>query len=79
MDRLDEVCGLEWSVAYTPWADKLICNLTIAGTTRSSTGGTGQESERGEIADGTRRKHSSGLVPCSGWVGTCNSLLAGVG
>jgi hypothetical protein len=50
MDRLDEVCGLEWSVAYTPWADKLICNLTIAGTTRSSTGEPDKESERGEIA-----------------------------
>ncbi len=23
--RLDEVCGLNWSVSYTPWGDRLIC------------------------------------------------------
>lgn len=38
MDRLDEVCGLTWHVEYMPWNDRIICNLTIAGVTRSSTG-----------------------------------------
>ncbi len=37
-NRLDEICGLGWSVSYEPWGDRLICHLTIAGVTRSSTG-----------------------------------------
>lgn len=36
--RLDEVCGMDWSVSYTPWGDRIICHLTINGITRSSTG-----------------------------------------
>ena len=39
MDRLDDVCGLDWSVEYLPWGDgRIIARLTIAGVTRSSTG-----------------------------------------
>lgn len=50
MNRLDEVCGDEWSVAYEPWGnDRIICRLTIGGVTRSSTGETTNESERSEI------------------------------
>jgi hypothetical protein len=50
MNRLDEVCGTEWSVAYEPWGeDRIICRLTIFGVTRSSTGETTNESERSEI------------------------------
>jgi hypothetical protein len=50
MNRLDEVCGLDWSVQYEPWGeDRIICQLTIAGVTRSSTGETTNESERSEI------------------------------
>lgn len=37
-NRLDEVCGLEWAVTYTPWGERVICHLTINGITRSSTG-----------------------------------------
>lgn len=36
--RLDKVCGLNWSVSYTPWGEAIICHLTINGITRSSTG-----------------------------------------
>lgn len=25
--RLDTLCGLEWSVTYTPWSDRIICHL----------------------------------------------------
>jgi len=50
MERLDEVCDMGWSVSYTPWGDRIICNLTIDGITRSSTGEPDKESERGEIA-----------------------------
>lgn len=50
-NRLDEVCGLEWSVTYTPWGDgRLICHLTILGVCRSSTGETDSQSEKNEIA-----------------------------
>lgn len=37
-NRLDEVCGMDWSVTYTPWGDRIVCHLTINGITRSSTG-----------------------------------------
>jgi hypothetical protein len=50
MNRLDDVCGADWSVAYEPWGeDRIICRLTILGVTRSSTGETTNESERSEI------------------------------
>jgi hypothetical protein len=50
MNRLDEACGLDWSVGYEPWGnDRIICRLTISGVTRSSTGEATDESERSEI------------------------------
>lgn len=50
MNRLDEVCGVDWMVAYEPWGeDRIICRLTIMGVTRSSTGETNNESEKSEI------------------------------
>jgi hypothetical protein len=50
MNRLDEVCGTNWSVAYEPWGeDRIICRLTIMGVTRSSTGETTNEAEKSEI------------------------------
>lgn len=47
-NRLDEVCGLDWAVSYTPWGDRIICHLTINGITRSSTGEPDSDSERNE-------------------------------
>lgn len=39
MERLDDVCGLDWAVEYLPWGDsRIIARLTIAGVTRASTG-----------------------------------------
>ncbi|TXH52979.1 MAG: hypothetical protein E6Q97_14230 [Desulfurellales bacterium] len=49
-NRLDEVCGLDWSVSYTPWGERIICHLTINGVTRSSTGEADSDAERSEIA-----------------------------
>lgn len=49
MERLDEVCGMEWSVTYTPWGDKIVCHVTINGATRSSSGEPDSQSERSEI------------------------------
>lgn len=52
-NRLDETCGMDWSVSYTPWGDRIICHLTINGITRSSTGEPDSDSERSEIAGTT--------------------------
>lgn len=49
-NRLDAVCGAEWSVRYVPWGDRLICELTIQGVMRASTGEPDSQSERSEIA-----------------------------
>lgn len=48
-NRLDEVCGLDWSVTYSPWGERIICHLTIAGVTRSSTGESEAREEKSEI------------------------------
>jgi hypothetical protein len=38
-DRLNAVCPGDWQVAFKPWGEsKLICELTIHGVTRASTG-----------------------------------------
>ncbi len=38
-DRLNALCPGDWAVAFKPWGDsRLICELTIHGVTRSSTG-----------------------------------------
>lgn len=38
-DRLNEVCPDGWSVTFKPWGEsRIICELTIHGQTRSSTG-----------------------------------------
>ena len=52
-NRLDEVCGMDWAVSYTPWGDRIICHLTINGITRSSTGEPDSDSERSEMAGTT--------------------------
>lgn len=49
MNRLDEVYP-QWSCTFTTWGDKIICNLTLAGVTRSSTGEPDAQSEKSEIA-----------------------------
>lgn len=49
MDRLDELCGMDWSVSYTPWGDRIICHLTIGGVTRSSTGEGDASAEKNDI------------------------------
>ncbi len=41
---------MDWSVTFTPWGERIVCHLTIAGVTRSSTGEGDSQSERSEIA-----------------------------
>lgn len=63
-NRLDEVCGMDWTVTYTPWGEKVICHLTIAGVTRSSSGEADSQSERSEIA-GTAAEAQSFKRACA--------------
>jgi len=49
MQRLDDVCGLNWSVTYTPWGERIVCHLTINGVTRSSVGEMDNSSVKNEI------------------------------
>ena len=50
MERLDNVCGLDWSCRYVPWiGNKIICELTINGVTRSSTGDADPQDEKNEL------------------------------
>lgn len=62
--RLDTICGLDWSVSYTPWGDRIICHLTIGGITRSSTGEPDSQAERSEIA-GTSAEAQAFKRACS--------------
>lgn len=49
--RLDEVCGLDWSIQYEPWGnDRIIAKLTIAGSTRCSTGEHNAQDEKNNMA-----------------------------
>lgn len=50
MHRLDEVCGLDWSCRYVAWGeDRIMCELTISGVTRTSTGEMAAQDEKNEI------------------------------
>lgn len=50
MKRLDELFGFEWSVRYQPWQqERIICELTILGVTRSSTGEYDKQDEQSNI------------------------------
>lgn len=48
-NRLDDIFGMDWSVSYTPWGDRIICHVTINGITRSSTGEPDAQSNKSEI------------------------------
>ena len=63
-NRLDELFGFDWTVSYTPWGERIICNLTICGVTRSSTGEPDSQSERSEIA-GTATEAQAFKRACS--------------
>lgn len=63
-DRLDEVCGLDWAVRYAPWNERrIICELTIHGVTRSSTGEYDAQDEKnnmgGTVAEAQAMKRAA--------------------
>lgn len=49
IDRLNQVCGLDWHDDYTATSTGLLCKLTVAGTTRQDVGLPG-DSEQGASA-----------------------------
>ncbi len=59
-DRLNLLCGGDWSVSFEPWGERIICELTIHGLTRSSTG----ESDGG-LASGTSAEAQAFKRACS--------------
>jgi hypothetical protein len=65
-NRLDEVCGLAWSVTYTPWGERIVCHLAIGGVTRSSTGEPDSREEKSEIA-GTAAEAQAFKRACAMW------------
>lgn len=65
-DRLDEVCGLDWSCKYVPWGDgRIICELTIGSVTRCSTGEMDNQDEKngmgGTVAEAQAFKRAAAM------------------
>lgn len=55
-DRLDEVCGMDWSDSYTEVKGRLVCSITINGVTRTDgAGDTDFEAEKGGLSDAFKR------------------------
>lgn len=55
-DRLDEICGMNWSNDFKEVNGRLVCNLTINGVTRSDgAGDTDFEGEKGGLSDALKR------------------------
>lgn len=66
-ERLDEVCGVDWSCRYVPWGDnRIICELTIYGITRSSTGESDVQDEKNNMA-GSVSEAMSFKRACAMW------------
>lgn len=66
-DRLDEVCGGDWSCRYVPWGNnRLICELTIRGITRSSTGEMASQDEKNGLG-GTVGEAQAFKRACAMW------------
>lgn len=64
-DRLNEICPGDWSVRFIPWGEtRLICELTIHGVTRSSTGEFDSE-KRNAVAEGTVAEAQAFKRACS--------------
>ena len=55
-DRLDEVCGCNWSNNLKEVSGRMVCEITINGVTRSDgAGDTDFEGEKGGISDAIKR------------------------
>ncbi len=64
-DRLNSVCPGDWSLLFKPWGEsKLICELTLFGVTRSSTGEY-EENAKNTVAQGTAAEAQAFKRACS--------------
>ena len=55
-DRLDEVCGGNWSDTYSSVNGRTVCSITIGGVTRTDgAGDTDFEGEKGGLSDAFKR------------------------
>jgi hypothetical protein len=64
-DRLNEICPGDWSVIFKPWGEsRIICELTIYGVTRSSTGEF-DDGKKNAIAEGTVAEAQAFKRACS--------------
>lgn len=64
-DRLNEICPGDWSVVFKPWGEsRIICELTIYGVTRSSTGEF-DDGKKNAIAEGTVAEAQAFKRACS--------------
>jgi hypothetical protein len=64
-DRLNEICPGDWSVLFKPWGEsRIICELTIHGVTRSSTGEF-DDGKKNAIAEGTVAEAQAFKRACS--------------
>lgn len=64
-DRLNEVCQENWSVTFKPWGEtRIICELTIFGVTRTSTGEF-DDGKKNAIAEGTVAEAQAFKRACS--------------
>lgn len=55
-DRLDEVCGSNWSDTYSSVNGRTVCSITINGVTRTDgAGDTDFEGEKGGLSDAFKR------------------------
>lgn len=56
MDRLDEVCGLNWQDDYKEVNGRIVCTITIDGISKSDgAGDTSFEAEKGGLSDAFKR------------------------
>lgn len=59
IDRLNQVCGLDWSDDYTATTGGLLCKLTVCGTTRQDVGLAGDgpqgNSQKAILSDALKR------------------------
>lgn len=56
MDRLDEVCGLDWSDEYKEVSGRIVCTIRIGAYSRSDgAGDTDFEGEKGGLSDAFKR------------------------
>ena len=63
-DRLNKLCAGEWEVRFSPWGEnRIICELTVHGVTRSSTGEF--EDNKAAFAQGTVAEAQAFKRACS--------------